>query len=1640
MLIRPQGNLGQYILTTHDLLLCRDENYKCSPEKLIKAFSSGFENSQPDLVQNPVSDRTLGHTRVLATRLYEIAKACQKSRPVAREMWSALAAAYISPTSGKSDKEDFGKFLLSCVSAPQACAVRQDPATCRLHVDQYSKTDAHKHTLSIMESCVYHVLDKDHNKLLNLLINVRYEVGYSSKEDKTPNNVEGSLFRLTASSIDIALRSEGSQSYANDTIGKTRRSLPWSTAQNTPGRLHIGCVGKIAKFYVHVVPAQEHDGDALIYTGSSENIYLSKFNLQMKKPDHMGRRVLNAAYNADSAVSYIVGAWAGVANSLVKIECFESSCKMISDRKKGISYSIEGTGLFRVDGCLVCADIEYVVAPHLKDSTQLTLTTLRAIIGEKKFDSYVGTRGKNGELVRVNITYDASIKSKFTITIPGLDLYKAAAHKYTCQSSKVPAHNIGDTGEKLSISASQNEIAGVISDSGGILGDTGIVRKTMENLVCCILACGSAHVSQIDHRVAHGGIVNWESQTPASSANHVLEEHFLFYCDHKNDTRVHVCASYTVGDYRGLDSATLSDLKVGFRLVNNDFNFTGVSIPASSFSWISLDGCKAACNCEKLRGGMGTINSVATVGNSSLLATAGGNSVLLDQDGDIDVANTAIKVALEKVVDHYTGSITRYVDDSQRVFENVKGMVGNPFCSVSDTAAFNEMLENGKVTFVPPGGASASTEHVFFVPVVTRDRCIHAGGMQQQAENRVAVLKGLRGLVGEKSLHYAVLEVIANILSSEKPLKMAQDLCDALTTQLLQNNCGVYVVDHTLTVDTSCSSPGVVDLTHNVLLSPRVWWKKTGSETGSVLVSIKFPVKVESGAASRTGYIIFDPVKIVVHKLGKSVSCATAGQSVLFEKEIKTHGCCVSLLDVVTSSHTVYNRAYMYMLHDAGSSSAPSEQSSLESKIQSAVEEFVNLHGICCVLRVPEMSFETRSDVYYYEDDAENSRKDLATLNVEMLQAIQDLLMQGSHSTGLMQFVCSHLDRAKIEISRPRVANDSLAQQSPGNASALRDDKGIKIVQQCTIEVPSIRSSNVSAILIISYNAQMRRKIGDRWVIAVSEIDISHMPGSVSDAGKSSANICNSGEKRSIMRISSACNALLVDCRVIDHLSARSSGTVAENSLAKGMKAATPVESSAVACELGAVATSSADDNAHATPDRDAVKTAKLKSGSVVTELVMPPVAEYVESVEDGNAEHQAPKNPAYPAATHSGTNSVSPGTAVAQHTQSGSVGESASQDSASTARRENDPTQKTTATSVGEHMTITNGDVGQRRKYEYEVSRSTKSTSSLSKKAKNAVPSVAEQQPSNAACGEDRAHLDSCNSAEETGSVSEVKEAKLHAALYGALREQAFPDDKSIKKLLGVLVNIATDGRIMCADAYVGGRVPLRTSYSKSSDNELFVAYYMIAESAKYGVLEIELQYEVVRTENPRLAGGVVHTVKEGRFFIKGNNADLASESVHRIAKPIVIAETKWDTFVGLHKKCLDLEREKLGLWYRFTEFVGKVRKAIVTFLCKICSYFSCVFCCFHHKIRVSKTHGECTTSDNAKAPTYKDITTAVANGVGPEEKTKDAAEAERGFLSPPAEKDDHGSCRTPSSVITGTGLSAEPARIVSPVAEAAL
>ena len=1613
MLKQPRGDLGQYILTTHDLLLCRDENYKCSPERLIKAFSSGLENSQPDLVQNSVPDKALGRVRVLAARLYDTAKTCPKARPVAYEMWSALAAAYISPTSGKSDEEDFEKFLLSCVSAPQAHAVRQDPKTCKLHVDKYNEAGAsgkqRAGTLSIMESCVYHVLDKNGNELLNLLINVRYEVGHSSKKDRTPHNDGGILFRLKASSIDIALAVEGSHGCAHGTISGTvaKKSFTLlSRTKNTPGRLRMDC-DKVKKFYVHVMHTPELNGDSLIYKGSSDCVYLSKFNLQMKNPSHLGKRVLNAAYNGDSAASYIVGAWAGVANNLVQIKCFESSCTMINnDKKSGISYAVKGCGLFRVDGCLICADIEYVVAPLSRNSaTRLTLTTLRAIIGQEKFDSYVGATVKDGALVHENITYDASIKDKFTMTIPGLDLYKAASHKYARQQNEASGSSGRANVNKFTISASQHEIAGTIRDNNGILNGTGIVRDTMEKLVSCVLACSIAHVSQIDHRIARDGVVDFgrTGTGSTSSAGHVLEEHFLFHYDHSSQTMVHVCARYTVGNYHGIDSATLSDLKVGFRMVGSDYSFGDNPMRKGDFSWIDLCGCKAECNCGELREKIKTINPVVDPSSDVSQDAADSCGVVMNQGHSSEITDAAIKVVLETVVDNYAKHIDQHIDNSQRVFTAVKEMVGNPFCSESDTTTLKNMVENGKVLFVSSHDDAADAESVFFGPTITPACNSMSNNAQQEAQDRVAILKVLQGLMVGKSPHYAVLEVVANILSTGRSLKIVQDICEALSQLLLYGMCGVCVVDHRLLVDNMYHQSGKITLTHSVLLSPRVWWAETGRATGSVPVSIMLPMRVEQGAASLMGYIALGPVRIVAHKLSTSSSYDSAEQNLLFEKTIKTFGCCVSLQDVIRSSSMVYSNAYAYTLkHSASMYASADEQSFLELKIQNAVKEFVNLYGICCVLEVPDMSFETRSDVCNLEGN--DYTRDLAELDAGMLRAIKGLLMKSSCSKKLMEYVVCSLEGAKITISGPEaVCNDE---------SALMDDKGIKIKQQCVIEIPSIRNSNVSASLVISYNAQMRRKILDRWVIAVPYIEISHTRGLAFMSERTGLYGYN---ESSIMRISSACIALLVTSKVVDDLSQQCSyskgvGLHAKVVYMNGEQEGKPIDGGVETID----GTGSAY-NAGRAASIPGTTGETAANGSGGTREEMDAAGGKAAFVVDSGIAHGARENTA---AIQYSTNSKSQEIVSTPHTKSVLVDDATSQGSAAVCSKVSS-TQEATETSVKKHMGSASSDPVQ-----CEESVDSCSAPLTSSRHANVASSAAITHPGSAVYGKG----DDSTYSVSSDSKSEVKQAQMHAALYGALREQAFPDDRSIKKLLGTLVNIATDGKIMCTDAYVGGRVPLRTSYTKSSDNGFFVTCYMIAESARYGVLEIELQYDVVKTKNPQLAGGVAHTVNEGKFFIKGNNNDLVRESVHRITKPIAISETKWNAFVVQHKKCLDLEKKKLGFWYRFTEFVGKMCKAIVTFLCKICSYFSCIFCCFFHKAHVSKTSDECIISDGANAPTYKTLSTDVTSETGSVEKVKDAAEAELGSLSSPSTEEERcGTRKTPSTVITESAIASE-------------
>ena len=1478
MLKQPQrGCLGKHILTVHDLLLCRDENYKCSPERLVKSLFAASEQSPPDLVQDTSSDSTIRRSEVLATKLNEVHGVEGKAR-VPYELWHALAAAYISPTDGRSDKKDLEEFLLSCIQMPSASTIEQVTETCRLSVERYkpnrAKNSSPGGTLSIKESCVFRVLDEANNELINLLVNVHYEVG-RSKKSTTLQGPEDRIYRLEASNIEISLQNVGPISFpekfskANGTLSRF-----FNKKTQVSEGLRISC-DDVGKFYVHVVPPKTNPspGGAGIYKRSGgDNVNLSKFSLQMMKHDHIGRRVLAGAYNANSAITRILSAWACVGLNTVNLKWHKSSCEK-AKYEKLTGYRIEGSWLFRVDGCLVYVDAEYAVFQNSTDSTLLLLKAFRAIVGEEKYDECFRKPTYNGVETRENIVYDASItkgNDPVRVIVPKLELYKSAEYQY---ARNTPSSTYVVTSAPIS------EIRGIISNARqSILTDTGINKDTLQAVVCCVTAWDTSHVGLIDHRVLHA------THKPATATNnsalassHVLGEHFTFY-NRAECLYVYVCATYEVGNYTGNSAAVLSGLQVGVSEASDIvLPLDAGNIQGASLTQYSLGEYKAVCNCNKLREAVKSINVVEDTDN---LLQAGGGKLMLYQDNDENAANSAMAMALGNVVRSYVSQIDRDAGGVQTVFENITKIVGNPFCKSSDVSALRDSL-NDRVIFGQGHHNQDYGTCVFFDPVLVGSGSASVTDTPSPGD-RVALLKGLRGLTEQANMNAAMLEAIVNILTPVKPPKIVYDMGAALQRKFLQETYSVQITDYVWSIRTD--NPNRVSLIHDVLLAPRAWWKKTGSETGSVKVSIKFSMKTEHGDTSRKGYIVFDDVSVTVYgicdlaylekTLAGSAGAAPLLKSV-YSKEIRTHGCCVSLLDVLESSYTLYNRSYRYMIQNLEMVSEPNaSQNCLEEKIHGLVQEFVNLYGICDILKVPGMSLETRSDVLYHESPEENSARDLADLSKSHQMAISDTLFK-SGIDKLSKYIKESLQGASVT----NVKLDRTYSSLSDAADALMND-GIRVVQRYKIETAF--NTRVSTFLDVTLCAKMSRRIGDRWVVAVTGIDLGVQPdivsGSALGAGEYSGGFSGKAkQERSVLRLSSACIALLVKCEDIDAAAGRD--TVATQTVAK----------------------------THAVVD-------------MVTDTV---AGQKRETVDTGSCGYS-----------------------------DGATGQLSMEKSC-------------TAASESHSESSDKGcDVPLKEQLVADGSRS-------------------------------ETFDEKCDTYEECRDVPALESSRLHAALYGALRGPACPDDKGIKKLLGVLVNVATGGKILCTDAYVGGRIPLRVSYKKLSDNELSVTYCMMAESGKYGVIEMELQYTVAREKNPNLAGGLVHKVKEGKFFIKGNNSDLVSESVHNIEKPVMISETKWHAFVDKHKKQLDLEHKKLGFWRRFVEFVERVCSTIVTFLCKICSYFSCIFCCFHRKTYKCEDHNAQVTCDNGIQGSYTAID-AANDTVRLTENDRDGSEAE--------------------------------------------
>ncbi|UQD54545.1 hypothetical protein [Anaplasma phagocytophilum] len=186
------------------------------------------------------------------------------------------------------------------------------------------------------------------------------------------------------------------------------------------------------------------------------------------------------------------------------------------------------------------------------------------------------------------------------------------------------------------------------------------------------------------------------------------------------------------------------------------------------------------------------------------------------------------------------------------------------------------------------------------------------------------------------------------------------------------------------------------------------------------------------------------------------------------------------------------------------------------------------------------------------------------------------------------------------------------------------------------------------------------------------------------------------------------------------------------------------------------------------------------------------------------------------------------------------------------------------------------------------------------------------------------------------------IRSANLLAAAFGG---EVFPGDDHILWIMKALVDVASQGQIICASPESGHKGALYTNVARMSENTLWVMHNACFMTPDLQVLMVELHYKVDRKKSPH-GDWDVFEICDGSFNVASGDTPSQKDFSLRIPKSVQVSENKWNTFSEMLKPPVVQEslmvrmRKRLGgICSGVANFARRFARAVVRLFTACCS-----------------------------------------------------------------------------------------------------
>ncbi|KJV66896.1 hypothetical protein APHNP_0409 [Anaplasma phagocytophilum str. ApNP] len=146
---------------------------------------------------------------------------------------------------------------------------------------------------------------------------------------------------------------------------------------------------------------------------------------------------------------------------------------------------------------------------------------------------------------------------------------------------------------------------------------------------------------------------------------------------------------------------------------------------------------------------------------------------------------------------------------------------------------------------------------------------------------------------------------------------------------------------------------------------------------------------------------------------------------------------------------------------------------------------------------------------------------------------------------------------------------------------------------------------------------------------------------------------------------------------------------------------------------------------------------------------------------------------------------------------------------------------------------------------------------------------------------------------------LQDLRSSNLLAAAFGGER---FPGNYHILWTMKALVDVASQGQIICASPESGHEGALYTNVARMSENKLWVMHNACFMTPDLRVLMVELHYKVDRKKSPH-GDWDIFEICDGSFNVASGDTPSKKDFSIRIPKSVQISENKWNIFSEMLK-----------------------------------------------------------------------------------------------------------------------------------------